>query len=145
MGWRNCHLHQFTIEGQLYGQNSDSDFGPPILDESEGEDEAKYTLTDFKFGEKDKFHYEYDFGDGWEHDVVVEKVLPVEPKQDYPMCIEGKRACPPENCGGPWAYGDFLDSIENSDHPEHEEMLDWVGGEFDPEAFDVDTVNGQLH
>ena len=145
MGWRNCHLHQFTIEGQLYGQNSDSDFGPPILDESEGEDEAKYTLTDFKFGEKDKFHYEYDFGDGWEHYVVVEKVLPVEPKQDYPMCIEGKRACPPENCGGPWAYGDFLDSIENSDHPEHEEMLDWVGGEFDSEDFDVDTVNGQLH
>ena len=145
MGWRNCHFHQFSIEGQLYGQYSDSDFGPPMLDESEGEDEAKYTLIDFKFEGKDKFHYEYDFGDGWEHDVVVENVLPVEPKQDYPMCIGGKRACPPEDCGGPWTYGDFLDAVQNTGHPEHEEMLDWIGGEFNPEDFDVDTVNGQLH
>ena len=174
MGWKDCHLHQFSIEGQIYGQYSDSDFGLPMLDESEGEDEAKYTLTDFsppvgfgfthfnqaviysqnfkifyqvteEFEEKNKFHYEYDFGDGWEHDVVVEKVLSVEPKQDYPICIGGKRACPPEDCGGPWAYGDFLDAVQNTGHLEHEEMLDWVGGEFDSEDFDVDTVNGQLH
>ena len=145
MGWENCHLHQFTIEGQQYSQPIDSDFGPGMFDESEGEDEAKYSLADFNFEEKDKFHYEYDFGDGWEHIVLVEKVLSVDPKQNYPICTKGKRACPPEDCGGPWGYANFLEAVENSDHPEHEDMLEWFDGKFDSQAFDVDTVNGQFH
>ncbi len=145
MGWKDCHLHQFSIDGQLYSPQNDPDFGLPMLDEDEGEDEAEFALTEFNFGEKDKFHYDYDFGDGWEHEIAVEKTLPVDPKQDYPVCIKGSRACPPEDCGGPWAYGDFLDVVQNTGHPEHKEMLDWVGGKFDSEDFDVDSVNKQLH
>ena len=145
IGWNDCHLHQFIIDGQMYGPKNDSDFGSSMLDEMEGEDEANYALADFRFREKEKFQYEYDFGDGWEHDVAVEKVLAVDPKQDYPICIGGKRRCPPEDCGGPCGYGEFLDAVQDSSHPEHEEMIDWFGREFNPEDFDVDTVNGQLH
>jgi len=62
----------------------------------------------------------------------------------YPRCVTGKRAGPPEDCGGPWGYGDFVDAITDPNHPEHEERLEWVGGEFDPEAFDVEEINGEL-
>ena len=80
--------------------------------------------------------YVYDFGDDWVHRVVVEKVVQADPNRTYPRCVGGKRACPPEDCGGVWGYEEFLAAISNSDHPEHESMLEWVGGEFDPEAFD---------
>jgi hypothetical protein len=80
--------------------------------------------------------YVYDFGDDWVHKVVVEKVLPADPRISYPVCVAGKRACPPEDCGGVWGYREFLAAISDPDHPEHEEMLEWVGGAFDPEEFD---------
>jgi hypothetical protein len=91
-----------------------------------------------------KFRYEYDFGDGWLHQVLVEKVLPPEPGQSYPVCVKGRRACPPEDVGGMWGYQDFLEAIQDPNHEEHEEYLEWVGGEFDPEAFDLDGVNVAL-
>ena len=59
-------------------------------------------------------------------------------------CTKGSRTCAPEDCGGPWGYSEFLDAIQNKDHDQHEEMLEWVGGEFDPEAFDLDAVNKEL-
>ena len=83
-------------------------------------------------------------GDNWDHTIQVEKMLAAEPGVRYPRCIAGKRACPPEDCGGPWGYGDFLDAIQNPKHERHEEMLEWVGGEFDPEAFDIEAVNEEL-
>ena len=91
-----------------------------------------------------KFTYVYDFGDNWHHTVQVEKVLELEPKVKYPRCVKGSRAGPPEDCGGPWGYGGFLEAIQNPSHEEHEEMLEWVGGEFDPEAFDLEAVNEEL-
>jgi hypothetical protein len=94
--------------------------------------------------EKARFHYDYDFGDNWQHKLEVEKVLQPEPGVHYPRCVTGKRKCPPEDCGGVWGYSDFLEAIQNPDHPEHEAMLEWVGGEFDPETFDVDEVNELL-
>jgi Plasmid pRiA4b ORF-3-like protein len=91
-----------------------------------------------------KFTYTYDFGDNWDHAILVEKTLEAEPGVRYPRCVGGKRACPPEDCGGPWGYGDFLEAVGDPRHPEHEEMLEWAGGEFDPEAFDIETVNEEL-
>ena len=91
-----------------------------------------------------RFTYQYDFGDDWEHVVDVEKALPPEPKVKYPRCIAGKRACPPEDCGGAYGYEAFLEAIEDRNHEEHKEMLEWVGGKFDPEAFDINRVNRLL-
>ncbi len=93
---------------------------------------------------KDNFVYEYDFGDGWEHKVVLEKILPLE-YSESPVVIKGKMACPPEDCGGVWGYSDFLDAIQNPKHEEHESMLEWVGGKFDPDEFDVNFINEKLN
>jgi hypothetical protein len=86
----------------------------------------------------------YDFGDGWTHDVVVEKILEPEPGVSYPRCVVGKRACPPEDCGGPWGYAELLAAIGDPTHERHEEIMDWIGDPFDPEAFDVKQVNKAL-
>ncbi len=91
-----------------------------------------------------KFAYEYDLGDGWRHTITVEKTLPVEAGVRYPRCLDGKRACPPEDCGGPCGYADFVEAVQNPKHEQHDELLDWVGGEFDPEKFDLDAVNEEL-
>ncbi len=85
-------------------------------------------------------NYIYDFGDGWEHKIELEKILPRDENIEYPICIAGKRACPPEDCGGIWGYGEFLEAIRNPEHERHEELLEWVGGEFDPESFDPKNV-----
>ena len=137
MGWTNSHLHQFIADGVYYGEPH-PDFGFDVISE------RRVRLYQLVSGVKDKFIYEYDFGDSWEHEVVVEKILKPEPKTRYPHCIKGKRACPPEDIGGVWGYDDFLDAIQNKDHPEHEMYLDWIGGSFDPEAFDMDEVNQEL-
>jgi Plasmid pRiA4b ORF-3-like protein len=101
-------------------------------------------LAEIASSPKTKFIYEYDFGDSWEHEVLIEKILPPETGVRYPNCLTGKHACPPEDCGGVWGYAGLLETIQDSHHPDHEEMLEWVGGSFDPEAFDLDTVNREL-
>jgi hypothetical protein len=136
MGWTNSHLHQFEIKGERYGD-------PELLDDGfedfECEDSTRTLLSDIlpKTGKRFAFQYEYDFGDGWEHEVLFEGNPPVDPKAKYPLCVEGERACPPEDCGGVWGYGDFLEAIRNPKHEEHESMLEWIGGRFDPEEFDA--------
>jgi hypothetical protein len=136
MGWTDSHLHRFEAGGVSYGV-------PDLELDFRSERSAK--LRDVAPGEKAKFRYEYDFGDGWMHQLVVEKVLPAEPGRKYPACLQGKRACPPEDCGGPWGYEELLDTLKNPEHPDHEEMKDWVEdmveGEFDPESFDQEEVN----
>ena len=86
----------------------------------------------------------YDFGDSWEHAIVVENVLPPEPGVAYPLCLGGKFQGPPEDCGGVPGYYNFLEAIHDPAHKEHEDLLNWVGGEFDPDAFSVDEVNQKL-
>ena len=137
MGWTDSHLHQFVIGGKSYGQ-PDPDYG------SEMADERRYKLSQVVKGEKAKFRYEYDFGDNWQHQLLVEKVLPPEPCTQYPRCLTGKRNCPPEDCGGVWGYAEFLEAIQNPDNPEHEDMLEWVGDEFDPEEFDMEEIHRAL-
>ena len=89
-------------------------------------------------------NYEYDFGDSWEHKVVLEKVLPKAGSQDTLSCIAGERACPPEDSGGAWRYAELLRALSDPSNTEHEEMLEWIGDDFDPERFDVAEVNKML-
>jgi hypothetical protein len=137
MGWQGDHLHSFEIGGEEYGE-------PDPEGMMETEDERKVKLSQVVAGRIKKFTYTYDFGDNWEHLIEVEKTLEAEPGVRYPRCIDGKRACPPEDCGGPWGYADFLKAIQDPMHPEHEEMVEWVGGDFDPEKFDLEAVDKDL-
>jgi hypothetical protein len=137
MGWEGYHLYQFFIGEIAYGD-------PVMLGELDAEDARTMTLETIVRGEQFKFIYEYDFGDSWEHELLIEKMLPREEGKRYPICLTGKRACPPEDCGGMWGYAGFLEAIHDPKHPEHNERLAWVGGKFDPEVFDLDEVNMEL-
>jgi hypothetical protein len=137
MGWEDSHLHQFIVGGVYYGE-PDPGFGDAM------KSERKVKLNQIAPNEKDRFTYEYDFGDSWEHQIVVERILPPVPDVRLPACITGKRACPPEDCGGVWGYGSLLETIADPKHPEREEMIEWLGGEFDPEAFDLKAINERL-
>lgn len=138
MGWYDCHLHKFSTDEAVYIIPAEDDFNDP-----DDLDERQYTLADIAPCEKDKFYYEYDFGDSWEHDVVVEAFLPLMEKNQV-VCLGGKNACPPEDCGGIPGYYGFLEAINNPKHAEHEQMLDWIGGPFDPRQFDIEKVNSRL-
>jgi hypothetical protein len=138
MGWHNSHLHAFEIEGLNYSVPRPDFMG---MDESDDLDANKYTLNDLVRGEGFKFNYVYDFGDSWDHTILVEKVLPAVPGQKLPVCITGKRACPPEDIGGVWGYANFLEAMKDPKHPEHKMYKEWIGSKFDSEAFDKDKVN----
>lgn len=141
MGWFESHLYEFNVKGMVIGENlSDWDFYGGY----NGKNAKKVKLNTMNFEVKDKFRYIYDFGDDWRHDIVVEKLLESEEGVKYPVCIAGKRNCPPEDVGGPWGYENFLQTIQDPDHPEHEYFLEWVGGSFDPEEFSVEQVNNIL-
>lgn len=134
MGWYDYHLHQFFIGGRYYSIPHPDNFSRDL-------NERQYSLRDIAPEPGMKFRYDYDFGDGWEHIVLVEKVLPPDPNSRYPICLAGKRACPPEDVGGPWGYADCLAVLADPKHPEHDEREEWIGGSFDPEEFSVDVVN----
>ena len=138
MGWWDYHLHQFIVGRTYYGVPD-----PNYDDFMDMRDESEVRLNQIA-DEGFKFVYEYDFGDSWEHVLLVEKVLSPEPGQQYPVCIKGKRARPPEDVGGVWGYEEFLEAIQDPDRPEHEMYVEWIGGEFDPEEFDLDAVNAAL-
>ncbi len=138
MGWTDSHLHQFEARGILYG-TSDREFGLQRVSE------GKTTLDQVLRRPKDRMGYEYDFGDSWEHDIVLEEILPPQPEGCYPVILSGKRACPPEDVGGIPGYSHLLEVLAKPRHPEHREMLEWVGGAFDPERFDAREANLALH
>ena len=129
-GWENSHLHAFEIEGVRYGPADDPDWGIDLESERD-------TLAGSVLRAGMVFSYLYDFGDDWRHELVIEKVLDEDPGTMYPVCLGGARACPPEDCGGPWGYQALLEVISDSRHPDHEEMIEWVGSGFDPEAFAI--------
>ncbi|MGB7161477.1 MAG: plasmid pRiA4b ORF-3 family protein [Tepidisphaeraceae bacterium] len=129
MPWTNSHLHQFYDKNRTF-------YSDPKFNLEDVEDEARTKLSDLLARPKDRIVYEYDFGDGWEHGIELEKILPREPKQKLPICVAGKRAAPPEDCGGIWGYADMLAILKNPKHEEYEDRLEWVGGKWDPAAFD---------
>jgi hypothetical protein len=139
MGWEDYHLHMYTIEGLIYGDPADDEYG-----DLETINEANYKLSQVIHREGQRFSDEYDFGDSWDHTLLVEKIFSPQEGVHYPLCQKGKRACPPEDVGGVWGYENFLEAIRDPGHDEHEEYLAWVGGEFNPEAVDLEEVNTRL-
>ncbi len=137
MGWHDSHLHDFKAGLDTYGD-------PRELEGLEDLDERRARLADVAPRPRSRLRYLYDFGDSWEHDIVVEAVEAPAPGVRYPTCLGGKRACPPEDCGGVWGYADLLAAIADPNNPDHDDLLDWLGGPFDPEAFDVAAVNRML-
>ncbi len=134
MGWTNSHLHQFRRGTTYYGE-SDPEFGV------DRENERRVRLSEVLRKPKDRMVYEYDFGDGWEHDVVLEGNASSSAVGPTPRVVAGKGACPPDDVGGIGGYYGFLEAVKNPNHPEHQDMLEWCGGHFDPDAFDLDDIN----
>lgn len=135
MGWTNSHLHGFREGEQFYTEPD------PAYTDMAVMDERQVQLNQIAPEVGMRFVYEYDFGDNWEHTLVVEQIFSPVSSVAYPRCIDGKRACPPEDVGGIPGYIEFLAAIHNPRHPERAEWLDWVGGSFDPEAFDLQRAN----
>jgi DNA-binding Lrp family transcriptional regulator len=135
MGWTNSHLHQFEIAGARY---TDPRFMKGDFDDFGAIDYSGIRIGDLvsKHGSKLRIGYEYDFGDGWQHEVVLEKVTESEPGAKYPRCIDGERACPPEDVGGVYGFADYVEAITNPNHSEYGELLKW-NGPFDPAQFDA--------
>jgi hypothetical protein len=138
MGWTNSHLHQFTAGGREFGPRM------PELYELGLENERSVRVSHILPRVGSKAIYTYDFGDDWRHQIVVEKRLAAEADVVYPICTGGKRQCPPEDCGGIWGFYNLLDAVRDPAHEEHEELTEWLGGAFDPEAFSVEEVNAML-
>ena len=142
MGWDDYHLHEFTLLSPKTGRkvkigipsDEDADFGWEVLAE------WNQKIAHYFSSENSKADYVYDFGDGWEHSIKLEKILPRETGVAYPRCIDGRGACPPEDCGGIGGYAEFLEAIGDPANELHEDMLDWVGGSFDPDDFDPNDV-----
>ena len=126
-GWWDYHLHEFEINGARYGIDDGEGWQPP-------KDERCARLSTVA-EDGSSFLYVYDFGDNWRHQIVIEKVFVAAPGTRSPACVDGRRACPPEDCGGTWGYQGLLEAMQDAEHEEHDSMLEWVGGQFDPEAF----------
>jgi hypothetical protein len=139
MGWTNSHLHLFTINGVEYEVKYDH-----LEEIEEALDEKRFKLYHVVQEENISFTYLYDYGDDWEHTVLVEKILPKAPEVTYPVCIDGRRACPPEDCGGPYSFPEFVEAVRDPNHEDHQMMLDWVGYAYDPGVFDREAVNRRL-
>ncbi len=136
MGWTNSHLHSFTIDDELYGMHFD-DYPDEEIDEK------KVTVLAVLGGQR-RFVYEYDFGDSWEHEVVVEEVSRASRGLKHAVCLDGQNACPPEDCGGVPGYAELLEVLADPDHEDHTQFQQWVGGAFDPAVFDLAGVNVAL-
>jgi hypothetical protein len=126
-GWYDSHLHDFEVGNRRYGI-------PHKDDRSPVSDERRVSLD--QVISAGKLRYTYDFGDNWEHDIIVEKTLDADDSVTVPDCIGGRRATPPEDCGGPWGYAEFLGILADPNHPEYDERLEWIGQPLDPDAFD---------
>ena len=136
MGWTDSHLHSFRIGEELYGMQFD--------DYPEGQiDEATVTVVQAVRGQR-RFIYEYDFGDSWEHEAVVEEVSTTPTGLKFAVCVDGRNACPPEDCGGVPGYSLMLEALADPSHEEHDDFARWLGGPFDPEAFDLAAANAAL-
>lgn len=141
MGWYDCHLHQFEAIDHKTGFevtiSMPDEFG---ISDRKTLLETKAKIADYFLSTKDKVLYEYDFGDGRSHEVILEKIIPALADIKYPVCIAGERACPPEDCGGPWGYAELLEILADPKHPEYKERKEWIDRNFDPGDFVPESV-----
>ena len=136
MGWSNSHLHAFTVGDARYGMNYD--------DFPKGEIDEKRVKVFQALRDERHFTFAYDFGDGWEHEVVIEELKWSDLGLKFAVCLDGTKACPPDDVGGPSGYREFLAAISDPTHREHERYVKWIGGSFDPNEFDLGRVNAVL-
>jgi Plasmid pRiA4b ORF-3-like protein len=136
MGWTNSHVHAFRVGEKRYGMNFD--------EYPDGEIDEKTVTVLQALRDERRFTYDYDFGDGWEHEVVIEELSWSYFGLKFAVCIDGQNACPPEDIGGTGGYVEFLEAISDPTHEEHESYLEWVGGSFDPAEFDLANANALL-
>lgn len=141
MGWGNTHFHHFIKDRTYYKSRTQLE---DFWDESFDVDYKNTKISNLLKTEREKILYEYDFGDSWEHYITLEKILHIDKRINYPVCLKGKMNCPPEDCGGAWRYSDILEILKQPDHDEYEEWAEWIGPEFDPEYFSIDDVNELL-
>lgn len=144
MDWRDYHVHEFIINGKKYTEDPDCD--------EDGAEESAFRLSDLVRGRGDVFSYNYDFGDGWKHTLLIEDVQAIPKGYDLRIsCVEGKNASPPEDVGGVDGYADFRKKISNPRSREREELIEWAKGNtgqehpFDPKRFDVERTNIELY
>jgi hypothetical protein len=141
MGWEDGHMHEFRIGSRHFGRPDPED---RLMGMASVENECTAPLFSVLGRLGAKAIYTYDMGDSWEHGIVLEKRLPSDPNTTYPVCTDGQLACPPEDCGGIPGFYDLVEAISDPNHERHEEMLDWIGDDFDPQAFSVDKINRLL-
>lgn len=137
MGWTDSHLHEFTIGKKRYTEY------PEYKDD--GLECGQYRLRDLIKQKNRTFGYLYDFGDGWVHDLILEESRYFNPRMGSEIsCLDGERACPPEDVGGTFGYYEFCTAFSDPEHEEHEGFAEWIGGSYESETFDADEVNWEL-
>lgn len=136
MGWEDYHLHQFMAGGKRYSIPHPDDW-------VEVTDERRVPLSRLLREPGDRLEYEYDFGDGWRHRVVLEEVLP-DLELAHPVCLAGERAGPPEDSGGVWGYQEMLEAVRDRAHPDYKQYREWLRDGFDPEEFPLEAINQEL-
>ncbi len=139
MGWTDSHLHQFEKGGKFWGN-------PEYYEDDDLDvvDEGGVALGKVLHAEGESMLYDYDFGDSWRHEVLLEKIVPSEVAPTRPFCLAGERRCPPEDVGGVSGYEQFLEVIFDPGHEDFEQFTTWAGGSFHAEEFDVLAVNDTL-
>ena len=136
-GWQGGHIHEFLFGEDSYGRKEPGLELPEVMDE-------KHVTLRQALGARKTFVYVYDYGDNWRHKVKIEKIITLDTPISSGVCIGGENACPPEDVGGAPGYEDFLAALADPNNPEHDDLKEWIGGSFDPAAFDVDAVNQRL-
>lgn len=140
MGWTNSHLYRFQIGRQEYGEpHPDNEFNEIYFKNSR---RTKLGRVVTKNG--DVLQYEYDFGDSWQHILMVEDILECQPDMRHALCLSGERACPPEDCGGPYGYAELLETVADPYHEDYLDMMTWLGRRFNPDSFDIEIANLKL-
>ncbi|MEP6512451.1 MAG: plasmid pRiA4b ORF-3 family protein [Parafilimonas sp.] len=144
MGWGNYHLFAFRHDNyciEIPFEDDEFDFPGSKLKKI---DPRNLQLKEYFNTPRVKIKYEYDFGDSWLHTITLQKVLDVDDKKVYPVCIKAKRNCPPEDCGGFPGYEHLAEIMQKPKHPEYKEMIEWLGDIYDPEEVDIELINEDL-
>jgi hypothetical protein len=145
MGWQDTHAHEFDLGTIIVAPDWWIAECAGYGDTDRYRDERRFSVAAAlkELGARREFEYRYDMGDGWRHRIVFDPVPPYWETHQLPLpaCLAGENACPPDDVGGPPGYQQLLESLTNRAHEQHEELVRWIGGVFDPKGFDLDRIN----